>query len=49
MAESKEVTEPGDNRRRLSLFLCLPLCSFLITGCSAREEQQTGPGQDVQP
>ncbi len=41
MAETQEVREPGDNRRRLSLLLCLPLCSFLITGCRASEEQQT--------
>ncbi len=41
MAETQEVREPGDNRRRLLLLLCLPLCSFLITGCSAAEEQQT--------
>ena len=41
MAETQEVREQGDNRRRLSLFLCLPLCSFLIAGCSAAEEQQT--------
>jgi len=41
MAETQEVREPGDNRRRLSLLLCLPLCSFLITGCSAAEEQQS--------
>ncbi len=41
MAETKEITMPRDNRRRLSLLLCWPLCSFLITGCSASEEQQT--------
>ncbi len=41
MAKTKEFTEPRDNRRLLSLFLCSPLCSFLITGCSAPEEQQT--------
>ncbi len=41
MAETQEVREPGDKRRRWSLLLCLPLCSFLIAGCSAPEEQQT--------
>ncbi len=42
MTETTEVTKPRDNwRRRLSLLLCLPLYSFLITGCSAREEKQT--------
>ncbi len=41
MAETKEVTEPGDNRRRLSLLFCLSFCLFLITGYSAPEIQQT--------
>ena len=41
MAETQEVRESGDKRRRLSLLLCLPLCSSLIAGCSAAEEQQT--------
>ncbi len=42
MAETKEVTKPRDYRlRRLPLLLCWPLCSFLITGCRASEEQQT--------
>jgi Cytochrome P460 len=41
MAETQEVREPGDNCRRLSLLLFLPLCSLLIAGCSAAEEQPT--------
>ena len=41
MAETKEVTKPANRRQRLSLLLCWPLCSFLITGCRASEEQQT--------
>ena len=39
MAETKAVTEPRNKRRRLSLLLCLPLFSSLITGCSAPVEQ----------
>ena len=41
MAETKEVTKPRDYRGRLPLLLCWTLCSFLITGCRASEEQQT--------
>ena len=41
MSETKEVTKPRDYRWRLPLLLCWPLCSFLITGCRASEEQQT--------
>ena len=41
MAETKEATKPANRRRRLSLLLCWLLCSFLITGCRASEQQQT--------
>ncbi len=41
MAETKEVTKPANRRRRLLLLVCWPLCSLLITGCRASEEQQT--------
>jgi hypothetical protein len=42
MAETKEVTKPRDYRwRGLPVLLCWPLCSFLLTGCRASEEQQT--------
>ena len=41
MAETKEVTKPANRRRRFLLLVCWPLCSFLITGCRASEEQQT--------
>ena len=41
MAETKDVTKPQDYRGRLPLLLCWTLCSFLITGCRASEEQQT--------
>ncbi len=42
MAETKELTKLRDySRRRLSLLLCLLLCSFLITGCGVSEGQQT--------
>ena len=41
MAETKEATKLANRRRRLSLLLCWLLCSFLITGCRASEQQQT--------
>ena len=41
MAETSEVTKPRDYRRRLSLLHYGLLCSFLIAGCRASEEQQT--------
>ncbi len=41
MAETSAVTKPRAYRRRLSLLLYGLLCSFLIAGCRASEEQQT--------
>ena len=41
MAETKEATKPANRLRRLSRLLCWLLCSFLITGCRASEQQQT--------
>ena len=41
MAETSAVTKPRAYRRRLSLLLYWLLCSLLIAGCRASEEQQT--------